>query len=204
MRRLGEGLSPESIARDERVGSNCRSQWCLYAIAVAPKLRLDYTWIAFAFVWTALGVHLKFTWITQVSMTYHDKLTLSCCWTCSCASLCCCKRAVFMQVNLFVYPCVAESAPHYAHRGHCSHVMGVRWSSCSRYAVSVGGKDRTVFLWRLAPARQETKRTPSTPPWASDPGMEVGCFWKPSPVSPQERPRTVHAVPSVRRQEAWK
>lgn len=32
------------------------------------------------------------------------------------------------MVKLFNYPCVVDDAPHRAYRGHCSHVMGVRFN----------------------------------------------------------------------------
>lgn len=50
---------------------------------------------------------------------------------------------------MFAYPCVVGHAPHHAHAGHSSHVLCVRWSAGQRYVVSVGGKDRAVFQWRL-------------------------------------------------------
>jgi len=32
------------------------------------------------------------------------------------------------MVKLFNYPVVVDDAPHRAYRGHCSHVMGVRFN----------------------------------------------------------------------------
>jgi hypothetical protein len=83
--------------------------------------------------------------------------------------------------------------------------MCVRWASCGHRAVSIGGKDRTVFLWHVAPAHQAPIQHPLTPPWAPDPGVEAGCFWKPSPVPNQSRRlHSAHAVPSGQKQGAWK
>ncbi|GMH44987.1 hypothetical protein BSKO_12944 [Bryopsis sp. KO-2023] len=60
------------------------------------------------------------------------------------------------KVKLFNYPCTRKNAPSAIYGGHSSHVMNVRWSSDERYVVSVGGRDRSVFQWRVA-ARKEEK-----------------------------------------------
>jgi len=59
----------------------------------------------------------------------------------------------FGAVKLFNYPCVVQDAPARAYPGHSSHVMGVRWAADQTYAVSVGGKDRAVFVWRVVPPK---------------------------------------------------
>lgn len=111
---------------------------------------------------------------------------------------------VALQVKLFAHPCVAAAAPHYAHPGHSAHVTCVRWSACGRRAVSVGGADRAVFLWRTADVRAPAAAAPVDTPWAADPGVDVGCFWRPSPVAPRPPSPPVHAVPSSPRLAAWK
>ena len=62
-------------------------------------------------------------------------------------------RAPCVQVNLFNYPVVVEHAPALRYGGHSSHVMNVKWSADESYAVSVGGRDRCVFQWRLVRAQ---------------------------------------------------
>lgn len=99
-----------------------------------------------------------------------------------------------MQVNLFAYPCVAEKAPHFSHCGHASHVTCVRWCGCGTAAVSVGGKDRAVFLWRSVDAEPPAQLPAVVTPWAPDPGQELGLFWKATPADPAEPPAQVHAV----------
>jgi echinoderm microtubule-associated protein-like 6 len=70
------------------------------------------------------------------------------------------------QVKLFNWPCVVQHAPAHVYGGHSSHVMNVRWSADSQYAVSVGGKDRAVFQWRVV--REVKKAAPGglKAPWA--------------------------------------
>jgi microtubule-associated protein-like 6 len=56
---------------------------------------------------------------------------------------------LMLQIKLFNFPCVVGDAPGHMYGGHSSHVMNVRWSADETFAVSVGGRDRGVFQWRL-------------------------------------------------------
>ncbi|GFR46990.1 hypothetical protein Agub_g8644, partial [Astrephomene gubernaculifera] len=84
------------------------------------------------------------------------------------------------RVRLLNFPCVVQSAPAREYGGHCSHVMNVRWGADETYAVSVGGKDRAVFQWRLlhppAPAASPGRAALPTP-WAQV--DEEGIMWAP-------------------------
>lgn len=44
--------------------------------------------------------------------------------------------------------------------GHSAHVTGIRFSPDNTWVVSVGGRDRAVFQWRLVPGvpKAEAKR----------------------------------------------
>lgn len=55
------------------------------------------------------------------------------------------------MVSLLNYPSVVQHAPALCYPGHSSHVTGVRWARDESYAISVGGRDRCIFQWRLAP-----------------------------------------------------
>ncbi|KAF5837533.1 hypothetical protein DUNSADRAFT_4226 [Dunaliella salina] len=59
------------------------------------------------------------------------------------------------RVRIFNYPCVVENAPCREYVGHCSHVMDVRVAPTNRWAVSVGGSDRSAMQWRILPEAQE-------------------------------------------------
>ncbi|RLN68841.1 hypothetical protein BBJ28_00002720 [Nothophytophthora sp. Chile5] len=54
----------------------------------------------------------------------------------------------FGKVKIFQYPCALEKASYVELRGHAAHVTNVRWSPNDSYAVSVGGNDRCVFVWK--------------------------------------------------------
>jgi len=57
----------------------------------------------------------------------------------------------FGTLKLFHCPCVVEDAPFRAATGHCSHVSCARFLAGDELAVSSGGSDRSVMLWRIAP-----------------------------------------------------
>lgn len=84
------------------------------------------------------------------------------------------------QVNVFVHPCVLDHAPHCPHAGHSSHVTCARWGACGTYAVSVGGRDRSVLVWRVVQRRTVNKHAPVVTPWVPDAGCEAGLYWQPS------------------------
>jgi len=64
------------------------------------------------------------------------------------------------MVRLFNYPCVVENAPCREYRGHASHVAAVRISPDNLRVVSVGGRDRASFQWRVLPEAPEEPRSP--------------------------------------------
>uniref|UniRef100_A0A7S3VHN2 PLAT domain-containing protein n=1 Tax=Dunaliella tertiolecta TaxID=3047 RepID=A0A7S3VHN2_DUNTE len=59
------------------------------------------------------------------------------------------------RVRIFNYPCVVENAPGREYIAHCSHVMDVRVAPTNRWAVSVGGSDRSAMQWRILPESQD-------------------------------------------------
>ncbi|XP_028827800.1 echinoderm microtubule-associated protein-like 6 isoform X1 [Denticeps clupeoides] len=54
----------------------------------------------------------------------------------------------FGMVKLFDFPCTEKFAKHKRYFGHSAHVTNVRFSYDDKYAVSVGGNDCSVFVWR--------------------------------------------------------
>lgn len=73
-----------------------------------------------------------------------------------------------LQVNLFCYPCIVDAAPHWAHCGHSSHVTSVRWNANGSHAISTGGKDHGVFIWKKHRRPERQRIRPSRTPWALD------------------------------------
>ena len=53
----------------------------------------------------------------------------------------------FSLVKLFKYPCVVEKAKYKAFSGHSSHVCKIRFSKNDLFLISVGGNDKSVFIW---------------------------------------------------------
>lgn len=53
----------------------------------------------------------------------------------------------FSLVKLFKYPCVVEKANYRSFKGHSSHVPKIRFSANDLYLISVGGNDKSVFIW---------------------------------------------------------
>ncbi|GIL85815.1 hypothetical protein Vretimale_19546 [Volvox reticuliferus] len=80
------------------------------------------------------------------------------------------------HVRLLNFPCVVQHAPAHVYGGHCSHVMNVRWSADETYAISVGGKDRAVFQWRIVQQPVQEHKPLSTP-WAQV--DDKGLLWGP-------------------------
>ena len=127
----------------------------------------------------------------------------------------------YAQVNVLAYPCVAASAPRFAHGGHASHVTCARWAADGAFAVSTGGKDRAAFLW-AACRRADSSVDKSAAGghsvdnvaryaaggagnWAAGPGKEVGRFWRPERVAAVAPPPQVHAIAhDGGRPPAWK
>jgi microtubule-associated protein-like 6 len=55
----------------------------------------------------------------------------------------------FGKIKLFRYPCAATDAEAHEYSGHSAHVTNVRWTESDEFVISVGGNDKTVFVWRL-------------------------------------------------------
>jgi WD40 repeat protein len=53
----------------------------------------------------------------------------------------------FSLVKLFKYPCVVEKAKFKSFSGHSSHVCKIRFSKNDIFLISVGGNDKSVFIW---------------------------------------------------------
>ena len=50
-------------------------------------------------------------------------------------------------IKLFSCPSVIEQAPFKSYGGHSSHVTKVRFTPNDQYLISVGGNDKSVFVW---------------------------------------------------------
>ena len=55
-------------------------------------------------------------------------------------------------LQLFNAPCVVEGAPYVVGTGHCTAITCCRFLLGDRTAVSTGGGDRSVMVWRLVSA----------------------------------------------------
>ncbi|CAM4697420.1 echinoderm microtubule-associated protein-like 3 isoform X1 [Lepidochelys kempii] len=55
----------------------------------------------------------------------------------------------FCKVHLFQYPCARAKAPSHVYGGHGSHVTNVRFTNDDSHLVSLGGKDTSIFQWRV-------------------------------------------------------
>ncbi len=53
----------------------------------------------------------------------------------------------FSKVKLFKCPCVVEHAEYKAYGGHSSHIPKIRFTPNDKYLISVGGNDKSVFIW---------------------------------------------------------
>jgi len=91
------------------------------------------------------------------------------------------------MVKLFNYPVVVDDAPHRAYRGHCSHVMGVRFNKDDSLLCSAGGKDWAIFQFRVVPIPLGAPPPPKPKAvWgALDPqGKVYGYTTAPVPLAP--------------------
>ena len=63
------------------------------------------------------------------------------------------------QINLFTWPALKgayEKSRHF--KGHCSHVLGLQFTSTDSHVVSVGGNDATIIEWRhFEPDKDDSK-----------------------------------------------
>lgn len=79
----------------------------------------------------------------------------------------------FCKVHLFQYPCARAKAPSRMYSGHGSHVTSVRFTHDDSFLISLGGKDASIFQWRVlgagssGPAPATPSRTPSLSPASS-------------------------------------
>ncbi|XP_053575930.1 echinoderm microtubule-associated protein-like 3 isoform X2 [Bombina bombina] len=55
----------------------------------------------------------------------------------------------FCKVHLFRYPCNRPKAPSHVYSGHGSHVTNVRFTHDDSHLISLGGKDASIFQWRV-------------------------------------------------------
>ncbi|KAM4617509.1 echinoderm microtubule-associated protein-like 3 [Discoglossus pictus] len=55
----------------------------------------------------------------------------------------------FCKVHLFRYPCNKPKAPSHVYHGHGSHVTNVRFTHDDSYLISLGGKDASIFQWKV-------------------------------------------------------
>ena len=55
----------------------------------------------------------------------------------------------FGRLKLYRYPCLTQGAGEKLFRGHSSRVTNVRFTGDDGYMISVGGRDRCVFQWRV-------------------------------------------------------
>ncbi|XP_058015918.1 echinoderm microtubule-associated protein-like 3 isoform X4 [Ahaetulla prasina] len=55
----------------------------------------------------------------------------------------------FCKVHLFQYPCAKPKAPSHVYTGHGSHVTNVRFTHDDGHLISMGGKDTSIFQWRV-------------------------------------------------------
>uniref|UniRef100_A0A7N4V0B3 Echinoderm microtubule-associated protein-like 3 n=1 Tax=Sarcophilus harrisii TaxID=9305 RepID=A0A7N4V0B3_SARHA len=90
----------------------------------------------------------------------------------------------FCKVHLFLYPCARAKAPSRKYGGHGSHVTSVRFTHDDSHLISLGGKDASIFQWRMLGGGGTPSRTPSLSPASSLDDQE------PSP------PTSLHSVPS--------
>lgn len=53
------------------------------------------------------------------------------------------------HLNIYNYPCLEKGAKNIEGRGHSSHVTNVRFNKVDSHLVTLGGNDRSVFVWKL-------------------------------------------------------
>ncbi|KAJ8609406.1 hypothetical protein CTAYLR_009089 [Chrysophaeum taylorii] len=81
-------------------------------------------------------------------------------------------------VNLYNAPVVCRHAAHIQYSGHSSHCVGARFLKDSRRIVTTGGRDASVFVWRLVDRSSSNVSPPGemalVPP-APRPAWIAGC-----------------------------
>ncbi|XP_070622263.1 echinoderm microtubule-associated protein-like 3 isoform X1 [Erythrolamprus reginae] len=68
----------------------------------------------------------------------------------------------FCKVHLFQYPCAKPKAPSHVYTGHGSHVTNVRFTHNDSHLISMGGKDTSIFQWRVLGASPPASRSLSS------------------------------------------
>lgn len=53
----------------------------------------------------------------------------------------------FGHVRLFNYPCDSPGSPYKSYRGHASNIANIEFSYDDKYCITVGGADRSIFVW---------------------------------------------------------
>jgi len=53
------------------------------------------------------------------------------------------------SIKIFNYPCLEKGAKFVQGQGHSSHVTNVRFNKVDSNLVTVGGNDRSVFVWTV-------------------------------------------------------
>jgi microtubule-associated protein-like 6 len=54
----------------------------------------------------------------------------------------------FGRLQLFRYPCLSSFSLSKKFRGHSGHIVKVRWAGGDSHLITVGAKDKGVFIWR--------------------------------------------------------
>ena len=65
----------------------------------------------------------------------------------------------FSLVKLFKCPCVIEHAQYKAYGGHSSHIPKIRFTPNDQFLISVGGNDKSVFVWETDFGTNKKKET---------------------------------------------
>ncbi|XP_029470729.1 echinoderm microtubule-associated protein-like 3 isoform X2 [Rhinatrema bivittatum] len=75
----------------------------------------------------------------------------------------------FCKVHLFQYPCAKPKAPSHMYAGHGSHVTNVRFTHDDSHLISMGGKDTSIFQWRVCDGDLVRSQSTSLVESAQDP-----------------------------------
>ncbi|KAJ6657022.1 hypothetical protein lerEdw1_003023 [Lerista edwardsae] len=67
----------------------------------------------------------------------------------------------FCKVHLFQYPCAKPKAPSHVYGGHGSHVTNVRFTHDDGHLISMGGKDASIFQWKVAGGQRLSRSSAS-------------------------------------------
>ena len=132
-----------SLARQEGKRDKCR-QFC------STMDMRDTVWDTWTTVlgWPVQGIWSPYSDGTDVNALYRSNSE----------KYCVCGDDSF-QINLFTWPALKgayEKSRHF--KGHCSHVLGLQFTSTDSHVVSVGGNDATIIEWRhFEPDKDDSK-----------------------------------------------